>query len=183
MKQLLKEAVKADILIVNKVHLSSEILTKLPRLKCICLLATGYNNIDLATCKRQNIQVFNAKGYSTTSVAQQVFAGILHVIHRIDLHNDSVQKKEWANQRYFSYQLTGLTELKNKTLGIYGFGHIGQAVGKIGHAFGMKVIALHKHPQRDRKDWVSFVNKEELLKQSDILSLHTPLNDQSYQFY
>ena len=181
-EDILPNAREAQIIITNKTKLDGEILSQLSELRCICLLATGYNNIDIDFCKKAGIQVFNAIGYSSPSVAQHVFACILHMIHRMDVHNESVRNNHWSNQPHFSYQLTRLEELKDKTLGIYGFGKIGRKVHEIGQAFGMHTIALHKHPERDRMDAVQFVDQKKLFAESDFLTLHAPLSADNENF-
>ncbi len=181
-EDVLPRLLHAEIVVTNKVQLHKNSIDQLPELKCICLLATGFDNVDLQRCREKSISVFNAKNYSSSSVAQHVFACILHGIHRIDLHNLSIKRGEWSNQPDFSYHLSNLTELNGKTLGIFGFGRIGQMVGRIGHAFGMQIISYHKHPQRDSQEWVKFVDKETLLKKADFLTLHAPLNKETQYF-
>jgi glycerate dehydrogenase len=172
---VLNRAREAEILIVNKVKVTSELLSQLPNLKCICVLATGFNNIDIETAKAKGIPVCNVKGYSSDSVAQQVFAFMLEFSNRVSQHNSSVDNGEWSNCPDFSYTLGTINELAGKTLGIYGFGRIGQAVAKIALAFGMEVLAKHKHPERDKMSGVTFVDTATLFRKSDFISLHAPL--------
>lgn len=174
-EMLIERAKEADIIVVNKAVISSEILERLPKLKCICLTATGYNNIEIQAAKERRITVCNVVGYGSNSVAQHVFALLLTLTNQIYRHHQSVQKGDWANCRDFSYTLCPIMELAGKTFGIYGFGKIGQKVAEIALAFGMNVIATHKHPKRDARPNVKFVELEMLFRQSDVLSLHAPL--------
>lgn len=180
-EMVVERARDAEILLVNKVVLSEKVLEQLPELKCICEMATGYNNIDLEAASRRNIPVCNVVGYSTKSVAQQVFALLLALTNRVVRHDESVQVGRWAAGADFSYTLSSVPELAGKTLGIYGFGNTGQKVGEIAHAFGMQVLAHHRHPERDARPWVEFVDTETLFRRSDVLSLHAPLNEESRQ--
>ena len=175
--EVARRSADADIILVNKVPLDRELLEKLDRLRGIVVTATGYNNIDLVAARERGIPVSNARGYSTDSVAQHVFALLLALVNRVDAHNESVQRGVWAAYPDFSYTLSPITELAGKTLGIYGFGRIGQAVGEIGRAFGMSILATHKHPERDARNWVEFVPLEELFARSWAITLHAPLTD------
>jgi glycerate dehydrogenase len=175
-EEIVPRASGAELLLVNKVLIDKGILSQLPELKCICVTATGYNNIDLQAAKERGIPVCNAVGYSTASVAQHVFALLLALTNRVEAHHLSVQAGEWGRSRHFSYTLSSIPELSGKTLGIYGFGRIGQEVAAIAQAFGMKILATHKHPQRDARPGVAFVSLEALFRESDVLSLHAPLS-------
>lgn len=181
-KEALERAKDADILLVNKIKADADMITALPNLKYIGVMATGYNNVNLEAANERNIPVCNASGYSTRSVAQQVFALLLELTNRVGDHNQSVQNGKWANSADFCYTLQILPELADLTFGIYALGAIGNKVADIALAFGMKVIAYHKHPKRDARPGVVFVSEEELLERSDVLSLHAPLNDQSRHF-
>lgn len=172
--QIIERCEGAQIIITNKVRLEAHHLNHFPELKCICLLATGYNNIDLKAAKSNNITVCNAVGYSTPSVAQHVFALILHFTNHVNMHNNSVKHGEW-HKRQWSYSLQSPVELNEKVLGIYGFGRIGQQVANIGRSFGMEIIAHHKYPLRDAQAGVRFVDLDTLFRESDYLTLHAPL--------
>jgi glycerate dehydrogenase len=174
-EEVIDRAAAASIVLANKVVLDRPILEALPQLKLIAVTATGYNNIDLEAAADLGITVCNAVGYSTPSVAQHVFALILELTNQVGAHNDSVQQGDWASHRDFSYSIRPIMELQGKTMGIYGFGRIGQEVGAVAQAFGMNVIAHHKHPERDARPGVRFVDMETLFRESDILSLHAPL--------
>jgi len=174
-EEAINRAQQADILIVNKFILDKTFLSKLSRLKCICVSATGFNNVDIDFCKEKNIAVTNVAGYGTSAVAQHVFALLFALTNKVETYSKEVHEGMWSNQTYFSYWNHPILEIKDKTMGIYGFGKIGQEVGKIALAFGMKVIAHHKHPERDKMEGVQMVTVDELFRQSDILTLHAPL--------
>jgi len=167
----------ADILITNKVVITDRILSNLPNLKYICVAATGYNNVDVIAAKQRSIPVSNVSGYSTNGVAQHVFALLLDVVHRVGGYNQQVSKGRWQSSLDFSFYDHSIFELKDKVLGIYGFGSIGRRVAELGQVFGMKVISHHKHPERDAMQDVTFLSLEEIVEQSDVLSLHAPLSE------
>lgn len=181
-EKLIERAKNADILISNKVVFDKELVSQLPNLRCICVLATGYNNVDIGYTRERGIPVCNVVGYSTNSVAQHVFALILALTNRVEMHSEHAHKGGWQNSIDWTYQISPIKDLYGKTLGIYGFGKIGQQVGEIGRAFGMKIISAHKHPERDKKDWVEFVPEKTLFEKSDFLTLHAPLNENN-QFF
>lgn len=178
-REVIERSKEADILVVNKQSLSRETLQALPKLRCISVTATGYNNVDIAAAREQEITVCNVVGYSTPAVAQHVFAHILNFLNQVQAHHEDVVAGGWQRQEDFSYTLSPLTELADKTLGIYGFGRIGQQVARIGQAFGMNVIAHHKHPKRDAQPGVAFVMLDDLFRESDFLTLHAPLTDEN----
>lgn len=178
---VLERAVAADILLVNKTILDGAVLAKLPRLRCICVTASGYNNIDLEAACRQNIVVCNAVGYGTASVAQHVFALLLALANRVQAHYDSVRQGRWGASEDFCYTLGPIPELAGKTMGVYGFGRIGQQVAHIAQAFGMSILATHKHPERDAQPGVAFVDLKTLFSASDVISLHAPLGPDNHQ--
>ena len=177
--QRLERAKEAQIILTNKTLIDGALMEQLPALKCICLLATGYNVIDVPSAKARNIAVCNAVGYGSDSVAQHVFALLLELTNRVGAHNESVQKGVWSKNRDFSYSLSPIIGLAGKTMGIYGFGKIGQKVAEIAQAFGMSIIASHKHPERDARPGVEFVDLDQLFERSDVLSLHAPLSAQN----
>lgn len=169
-------ATGADIVLVNKALLHRELIFRLPDLKCVVVTATGYNNVDTAAARERGIAVCNAVGYSTEAVVQHVFALLLEMTNAVGAHDESVRRGDWAAQQHFSYALKPIMELAGKTLGIYGFGNIGRRVGEVAQAFGMQVIATHKHPERDARPGVRFVSLEALFEQSDVVTLHAPLS-------
>ncbi|MCB9049108.1 MAG: D-2-hydroxyacid dehydrogenase [Lewinellaceae bacterium] len=169
----------ADIILANKAVVDEGQLARMPALKCICVTASGYNNIDVERAGALNIPVCNAVGYGTDSVAQHVFALLLELTNKVQLHHQSVQEGQWSRNRDFCYTLGSIPELAGKVMGIYGFGRIGQRVADIALAFGMEVLATHRHPERDARPGVSFVPLEELFEKSDVLSLHAPLTEEN----
>ncbi|MBR5006840.1 MAG: D-2-hydroxyacid dehydrogenase [Clostridia bacterium] len=165
----------ADAVIINKAEMTRDVLEKLQELKYIGLFATGYNNVDTAAAREFGIDVVNAPGYSTASVAQLVFAFILSFATSIGDYNASVHRGDWVGSATFSYFPFRLTELAGKTLGIAGFGAIGGKVAEIGSALGMNVIVYTRTPKKNCP--YRFVSKEELFAESDFLSLNCPLNE------
>lgn len=175
--EILHRAMDAEIILVNKTVIDATTLEKLTRLRCICVTATGFNNVDTEAARQRDIPVCNVSGYSTASVAQHVFALLLEMTNQVNAHHASVQRGDWAKNRDFSYTLSPITELADKKMGIYGFGRIGQQVAQIALAFGMKVLATHKHPERDAMVGVAFVDLQTLFEQSDVVTLHAPMTD------
>lgn len=178
-EEIVARSSDADIIIVNKVVLSAEIIAKLPVLRYIGVVATGYNNIDVEAAKKQNIIVTNVKAYGTASVAQHTFALLLALVNRIETHSQSVFAGEWASSKDFAYTKSALTELAGKTIGLIGLGDIGSQIAKIASAFGMKVIAYRKNPNLTRNKHITMVPLEAIFKNSDVVSLHCPLNEET----
>ena len=176
--ELIYERAKGcDIIITNKTPLRTELLEKLPDIKYIGLLSTGFNIVDWEYCKEKGIPVCNVPSYSTSAVAQLTFALILEHTNAVALHSNSVHSGEWSSCKDFCYWKAPLYELDGKTLGIIGFGKIGKAVAKIASTFGMRVLASTNHPAPFGD--VEFVEKDELLAKSDFVSLHCPLTVQT----
>lgn len=175
----LEEAVSrigaAEILLINKFPVTEALLNRCPTIKAIFVLATGYNVVDCAAARARNIPVCNVPAYGTTAVAQFTMGLILTMCHRIETHSGSVHNGDWGRSPDFCYWLTPQTELAGKTLGIIGFGRIGREVGKIARAFGMEVLAYSRSQCEEGLEIASYVNLDELLDQSDIISLHCPL--------
>lgn len=178
--KVIERSIDADILVTNKTILSADVLEKLPKLKYISTLATGYNVIDIEYARKKGIVVSNIPAYSTDGVAQLVFAFILELTNHVALHNSSVKNGDWCKSEHFCYWKAPITELANKTLGIVGFGKIGSAVAQIANAFGMKVIAYSPNTRSyNGFGNVDFVSMDEVKKKSDIISLHCPLTKQT----
>lgn len=166
----------AEIIYTNKTPLRKEILEKLPNVKFIGLLATGYNVVDVDSAKKLNIKVTNVPTYGTHSVAQMVFAHLMAICHHVQAHSDAVKDGEWANNADWSFWNYPLIELAGKTMGIIGYGRIGEAVGRIAQAFAMKVVAFDNHPKKElESETMKYVNLDELLASSDVITLHCPL--------
>lgn len=181
--ELINRAKDAEILLSNKRIIGRSDMEQLPKLKLICLLATGYNNIDVAAAKDMGITVCNAVGYGSPAVAQHVFALMMAFTNHVALHNDDVHNGGWTTANEWCYWNKPLVELKDKTLGIYGFGKIGNKVADIALAFDMKVKANHKHPQRDAREGIEFVDLDTLCEQSDFITLHAPLSDSNLEVF
>lgn len=179
--ELLQTASDYDMILCNKTIIDKAVIEKAKKLKYIGLFATGYNNIDIATARKHGITVCNAGSYSTSAVAQQVFAYILNHYNAVNRYNDYVQNGGWQNSSTFSVLCFPTDELKDKTIGIIGYGSIGKRVAEIALAFEMKVLVYTRTPKEDNR--VNFVSLDELLKTSDIVTPHCPLNDKSREMF
>ena len=170
----------AEIVFTNKTIITKGVLERVPNVKYIGVLATGYNVVDIAAASELGITVTNVPAYSTDAVAQFTFALILELTNQVGIHHAAVKDGEWENSIDFSFTKTPLIELNGKTLGIIGFGRIGQATAKIAQAFGMKlrVFSNRKYPELE-SDSFKNVDLETLLSESDIISLHCPLNEKT----
>lgn len=177
--EVIDRAKDAEILIINKTIITAEMMDKMPNLKLIALQSTGYNVVDCKGARERNITVCNIPAYSTNAVAQLVFAFILEIANKVALHNDAVHNDEWCNCPDFCFWKAPLMELDGKTIGIIGFGSIGQRVAEIANAFGMKVIVNTPHPKPDELKKVQFVERDYLFKNADIVTCHTPLTPQT----
>ncbi len=167
----------ADMIICNKTVLDEKSLRLADHLKYIGLFATGYNNIDIDFCRKRGITVCNAGSYSTDAVAQHTFALILEHYSSTALYNSYVHEGRWKRSPTFSPFIYPLHELSGKTLGIVGLGSIGQAVARIALAFNMRVIAYNRSERN--VPHVTQVSLEKLLRESDIVTAHCPLNKDS----
>ena len=178
--EVAERAAGATAVLTNKVPLGADALRQLPDLKYIGVLATGYNIIDTAYAKKHGIVVTNVPGYSTQSVAQLTFALLLELCHHVQRHSDSVKAGKWSRSPDFSFWDYPLMELAGKTMGIVGFGDIGKQVADIATAFGMQVVAQSRTEtdQSHRRNF-RWAGLDELLDQSDVVSLHCPLTPQT----
>lgn len=167
----------AEIVLENKINMTREIMDACPNLKYIGELATGYNNIDIAAAKEKGIVVTNIPAYSTASVAQLAIALLLEICHHTAHHNDLVHRGEWTScpDTMFYDHACPIIELSGKTLGIIGFGKIGQSVARIAKAMGMNVLAHSRSVREEGKALAEYVPLDELLARSDVISLHCPL--------
>jgi len=166
----------AEIVFTNKVVINKEIFNACSAIKFIGVLATGYNVVDVATAKQKGILVTNIPTYGTTAVSQIAIALLLEVCHHIGEHSNSVMKGDWTNCPDWCYWNYPLIELAGKTLGIIGFGRIGQLTGTIAQALGMKVLAFDSHEiEALKSDTLQYVSLDELLANSNVISLHCPL--------
>jgi len=169
----------AEIVFTNKVPITREVLEK-TNIKYIGVLATGYDVVDINAAKEKGIPVTNIPTYGTASVAQIVFAHILEICHHVAAHSEAVKAGEWTNNPDWCFWKYPLIELADKNMGVIGYGRIGQAVGKIAQAFGMKVLAHDKYQNKDlESETMKYVDLDELLKNSDVISLHCPLTEEN----
>ena len=177
-EKVIERSIDADILVTNKTVLTADILSQLPKLRYISTLATGYNVIDTAYAREKGITVSNIPAYSTDGVAQLVFALILEIVNHVALHNKSVKEGDWCKSEHFCYWKAPIAELAHKTLGIVGFGKIGSAVAQIANVFGMNVIAYSPNTRTySGFGEVTFKTLDEVIAESDFVSLHCPLTD------
>lgn len=181
--EVIPRAIKADVILTNKVELSGEAIAELPNLKMIAVTATGYNVVDVEAARARAIPVANVPVYSTDAVAQHVFAALLSFIHKPSEHSQAIQNGDWQSQKNFSFWLSPLVELSGKTMGLVGLGKIGRATAKIANAFGLRVVACSRRNvdplPYDGFEWLSI---EELFSQSDYISLHCPQTPETTGF-
>ena len=170
----------ADVILCNKSSMSEKNLSGAKNLKYVGLFATGYNNVDLEYTRKKGITVCNAGSYSTEAVAQHVFAFILHYYNTISRYDEFVKNKGWINTNKFS-PFMEMKELFGKTIGIIGYGSIGQKVAVIANAFGMNVLAYSRSALKENRqsDKVTYATVDEILEKSDIVTIHCPLNNDS----
>jgi len=179
-EQVVERAMEAEIVFTNKALLPAETIEALPSLKYIGVLATGYNVVDIAAARARDIPATNIPGYGTESVAQMTFALILELTQQPALHDASVHAGDWTACPDFCYWKKPLVELDGLMLGLVGYGAIGQAVARLGRAFGMKIL-VHTRTVREEAD-TEFVDCETVFRESDVVSLHCPLNDENQGF-
>lgn len=169
----------SDIVITNKTPISQKTLDECPNVKLICLLATGYNVVDVAYAASKNIPVCNVPTYGTASVSQFSIALLLEICHHIGHHSQTVKEGKWANNIDWCYWDYPLIELEGKTMGIIGFGRIGQAEGRIAKAMGMNIIACDPFVSDSGKAIGEYVSMDELFSKSDVISLHCNLTPEN----
>ncbi len=178
---IIERARGAEILLTNKTPLNRETLSKLPDAKYIGVLATGYNVVDIDAAKEMGIVVTNIPAYSTDSVAQMVFALLLEHCNHVQDHSNAVRRGDWSNSKDFAFWNYPLIELAGKTMGIIGFGRIGQKVADVAEVFGMKVIG-HSRTKTDQSHRLNFQwadDLDQLLRESDVVSIHCPLFEET----
>ncbi|MEL4296031.1 D-2-hydroxyacid dehydrogenase [Shewanella xiamenensis] len=177
--EIIPRAQDAEIVLTNKTPLDANTLAQLPKLKYIGVLATGTNVVDLAVAKALGIVVTNVPAYGPDAVAQMVFAHILHHTQAVAAHHQAVTAGQWSNCSDFCFTLMPLQSLKGKTLGLIGYGDIGQQVAKLALAFGMKVLVNTRTEPSNLPQGVSWTSRDTVFKESDILSLHCPLTPET----
>jgi glycerate dehydrogenase len=173
---ILERIAGADVIISNKVMLDEQALRSVPALKLVCVAATGTNNVDLKAAKTLGITVCNVRGYATPAVSQHAIALILALSTRLIDYREAVRAGRWQRARQFCLLDYPIRELAGKTLGIVGYGELGQAVARLGEAFGMKLLVAQRPGGPAEKGRVPL---PELLQQVDVLSLHCPLTPQT----
>lgn len=173
--KIVERAADADIVLTNKVPFSADTLRQLPRLRFICVLATGYNIIDTEAAARQGVVVANIPAYSTMSVAQMAFAHILNITNLVASYAREVADGKWTNCPDFCFWDSALTELAGKTMGIVGLGNTGMATARIAVAMGMKVVAMTSKSADTLPEGITPAPLDDVLASADVVSLHCPL--------
>ena len=173
--QVIARIGEAEVVFVNKVPITKRVLEECPNIKFISVLATGYNVIDIKAAAEKGIVVSNIPSYGTAAVAQFAIALLLEVCHHVAHHSEAVHQGRWAANPDWCFWDYPLIELQGKTMGIIGFGRIGQATGRIAKALGMKVIAYSRSVREDGKEIADYVDLDTLLRTSDVIALHCPL--------
>ena len=169
----------AEIVVMNKTPISQAIMDKCPGIKLIAVLATGYNVIDYQYARKKGIPVVNVPSYGTASVSQFSIALLLEICHHIGHHDRSVHEGKWANNADWCYWDYPLIELQDKTIGIIGFGRIGQAEGRIAKAMGMQVVAYDMYPNDSGCEIAEYVALDKLYAKADVITLHCNLTPEN----
>lgn len=184
-EKILERARGAEVLLTNKTPLSRETIESLPKLECIGVLATGYNVVDVEAAAEKGIVVTNVPSYGTNAVAQFVMALLLEVCHHVGEHNRAVKSGSWTEADDFCFWNYPLIELQDKTIGIIGFGSIGQRTAELAAAFGMKVLVYDRSPDKKQADpeikteKIEFVDLLDLYRRADVITLHCPLTEET----
>ncbi|MBA4699361.1 MAG: D-2-hydroxyacid dehydrogenase [Ruminococcus sp.] len=165
----------AEAVLTNKTPIPKEVIDVCPNLRYIGVLATGYNVVDVDAAKEKSIIVTNIPTYGTAAVGQFAIALLLEICHHIGHHDQAVKEGRWENNPDWCFWDYPLIELAGKTMGVIGFGRIGQETGKIAKALGMRVIANDEYPNAAGREIAEYVSREELFAQADVISLHCPL--------
>lgn len=169
----------AEIVITNKTPISARVMDACPHIRYITVLATGYNIVDVAYARKKGISVSNVPTYGTASVSQFSIALLLEVCHHIGHHDKTVHEGKWENCADWCYWDYPLIELDGKTIGIIGFGRIGQAEGRVAKALGMKVLAYDVYPNDSGREIAEYVSLDTLLAQADVITLHCNLTPEN----
>lgn len=178
---VIKRTADADVILTNKVVLDSAILAKLPKLKLICITATGMNNVDLEAAKKLKIEVKNVANYSTTSVAQHTLACVLNLSAKINYYDNFCKKGKWAKNAVFTHISDDfeMYDIAGKKWGIIGFGNIGKAVAKLAQSFGAEVVYFSTSGANNDKNFKQEKDLKNLFKTCDIITIHAPLNEKT----
>ena len=174
-EEVIRRIGEAEVVFVNKVPISRRVLDACPNIKFISVLATGYNVIDVKAAAEKGIPVSNVPSYGTAAVAQFAMALLLEVCHHVAHHSEAVHAGRWAANPDWCFWDYPLIELAGKTMGIIGFGRIGQATGRIARAMGMEVLAYSRSIREEGKKIAEYVDLDSLLARSDVIALHCPL--------
>lgn len=172
---VLERSRNAEVLLVNKVVLSREIMDQLPSLKFVCVLATGYNVVDTQAAKEKGILVSNIPTYGTQSVAQMVMAHVLNLTQHVGYHAETVREGRWSRSDEWCYWDFPMIELHGLTMGVVGYGRIGRNSAAVAKSFGMKIIAFDEFVPDSGDPDVEMVDFPTLLQRSDVVTFHTPL--------
>ncbi|MDR1190440.1 MAG: D-2-hydroxyacid dehydrogenase [Verrucomicrobiales bacterium] len=172
--EIVPRAAGSEIILTNKTPLTATTLARLPKLRFVSVLATGYNIVDTAAARERGVLVANVPEYGTDTVAQHVFALLLELCHRVGRHDQSVKRGDWSRSADFCYWLAPQIELRGKTLAVIGYGRIGRRVAELGRAFGMNIIRLRRAAGADA-DGARAVDLAELQREADVITLHCPL--------
>lgn len=180
---IIERAKDAEVILTNKTPLTKEILDELPMLKYIGVLATGYNVVDVEAAKERNITVTNIPSYGTDTVSQAAIALLLELCHRTGDHSNAVKNGDWTNSPDFCFWNHPIIELSGKTMGIIGYGQIGQTTSRIAQAFSMKVLAYNRTREKViETESVRYATLEELYREADVIMLHCPLTEENEGF-
>ena len=174
-EEVIRRIGDAEVVFVNKVPISRRVLDACPNIRFISVLATGYNVIDVKAAAEKGIPVSNVPAYGTAAVAQFAMALLLEVCHHVAHHSEAVHQGRWASSPDWCFWDYPLIELSGKTMGIIGFGRIGQATGRIARAMGMEVLAYSRSVREEAKALAEYVDLDSLLARSDVIVLHCPL--------
>lgn len=182
-QEIVERSIDAEIILTNKTPITRETLQHLPHLRYIGVLATGYNIVDIQAAKEREIIVTNIPDYSTYSVAQHTMALLLALFNQVQPHADAVRQGNWTASPDFCFTVAPLTELYGKTIGIFGHGLIGQQVGRIAAALGLRVLCVSRKSSPATSLYgETYVEIDKFLAESDIISLHCPLTKDTEGF-
>ena len=173
--EIIKRIGDAEIVITNKTPLGREVLDACPAIRFIAVLATGYNVVDVKAAREKGIPVSNVPAYGTASVAQYAIALLLEITSRVAHHSEAVHAGRWEHAQDWTFWDYPLIELAGKTMGIVGFGRIGQTTGKIAKALGMTVLAAGSRETEAGRAIAEYVDLDTLYARSDVIALHCPL--------
>ena len=180
--ETIKRIGDAEILLTSKSIIDEEVFANCPNLKFLSVLATGYNVVDIEAARKHNVTVSNVPAYSTDTVAQHTIALLLEICNNVGHHAKTVMDGRWSKSRDFCYWDFRVMELAGKTMGIVGFGNIGQKVADIAAALGMKVMVYNSHRVGEKNKFGEYASLDKFLSESDIISLHCPMTSETKEF-